>query len=182
MQGKSAAEVCRATGVARSSFDKLLHLQMAPITCWGCKPGTWKYLPSCERIAECFQRTTDMVFPLEMYCFTAEKVLNRAHGEVEMMSLENIADLPSPLLDPLDVLLSRDYQGILSNILDSLTPRKARVLRLRFGPEDGNAHTREEIGKEFGVTCVRIQQIEYMALNQIRDAVTDWQSVLSFDR
>ena len=56
----------------------------------------------------------------------------------------------------------------LANVLKSLTPREERVLTLRFGLEDGRAHTLEELGKEFNVTRERIRQIEAKALRKLR--------------
>ena len=56
----------------------------------------------------------------------------------------------------------------LMNVLKSLTPREERVLTLRFGLEDGQARTLEELGKEFNVTRERIRQIEAKALRKLR--------------
>ena len=56
----------------------------------------------------------------------------------------------------------------LINVLDTLTPREEKVLRLRFGLDDGRARTLEEVGKEFNVTRERIRQIEAKALRKIR--------------
>ena len=56
----------------------------------------------------------------------------------------------------------------LINVLDTLTPREEKVLRLRFGLDDGRARTLEEVGKEFNVTRERISQIEAKALRKLR--------------
>ena len=56
----------------------------------------------------------------------------------------------------------------LINVLDTLTPREEKVLRLRFGLDDGIARTLEEVGKEFNVTRERIRQIEAKALRKLR--------------
>jgi RNA polymerase primary sigma factor len=56
----------------------------------------------------------------------------------------------------------------LINVLDTLTPREEKVLRLRFGLDDGRARTLEEVGKEFNVTRERIRQIEAKALRKLR--------------
>ena len=56
----------------------------------------------------------------------------------------------------------------LSDVLKTLTPREEKVLSLRFGLEDGNPKTLEEVGKEFNVTRERIRQIEAKALRKLR--------------
>ena len=56
----------------------------------------------------------------------------------------------------------------LEEIIQTLTPREAKVLKLRFGLEDGKARTLEEVGKEFQVTRERIRQIEAKALRKLR--------------
>jgi len=57
----------------------------------------------------------------------------------------------------------------LTEALDQLTPREQKILRIRFGLDDGVTHTLEEVGLEFGVTRERIRQIEAKALDKIRD-------------
>lgn len=56
----------------------------------------------------------------------------------------------------------------INEVLDQLTDREARVIRLRYGLEDGRTHTLEEVGKEFNVTRERIRQIEAKALKKLR--------------
>ena len=64
------------------------------------------------------------------------------------------------------------YQSLLreqlSDVLSSLTAREEKVLRLRFGLEDGRPRTLEEVGREFNVTRERIRQIEAKALRKLR--------------
>ena len=56
----------------------------------------------------------------------------------------------------------------LMDVLSTLTPREEKVLKLRFGIEDGRTRTLEEVGKEFNVTRERIRQIEAKALRKLR--------------
>jgi RNA polymerase primary sigma factor len=53
-------------------------------------------------------------------------------------------------------------------VLNTLTPREARILRLRFGFQDGRSHTLEEVGRKFGLTRERIRQLEHRALRRLR--------------
>ena len=56
----------------------------------------------------------------------------------------------------------------LNEVMETLSPRECKVIRLRFGLEDGRAHTLEEVGKEFDVTRERVRQIEAKALRKLR--------------
>jgi len=53
-------------------------------------------------------------------------------------------------------------------VLNTLTPREERIIKMRFGLEDGTEHTLEEVGQNFGVTRERIRQIEAKALRKLR--------------
>jgi RNA polymerase primary sigma factor len=59
-------------------------------------------------------------------------------------------------------------QEKLEDVLSTLTPREARILRLRFGLQNGRSYTLEEVGKKFGLTRERIRQIEGQALRKLR--------------
>ena len=73
-------------------------------------------------------------------------------------------DAPAPAEAVASTLLKEQ----LMDVLNSLTPREAKVLRLRYGLDDGKARTLEEVGKEFNVTRERIRQIEAKALRKLR--------------
>ena len=73
-------------------------------------------------------------------------------------------DAPAPA-DAVAVALLKEQ---LVEVLNTLTPREAKVLRLRYGLDDGKARTLEEVGKEFNVTRERIRQIEAKALRKLR--------------
>ena len=69
---------------------------------------------------------------------------------------------------PVDAASQALMREQLTEVLKTLTPREARVLSLRYGLEDGNPKTLEEVGKEFNVTRERIRQIEAKALRKLR--------------
>ena len=71
-------------------------------------------------------------------------------------------------LAPNDAALYSSLRDVTKDILDSLTPREAKVLRMRFGIEMNTDHTLEEVGKQFDVTRERIRQIEAKALRKLR--------------
>ncbi|MDO8463869.1 MAG: RNA polymerase sigma factor RpoD, partial [Gallionella sp.] len=69
---------------------------------------------------------------------------------------------------PVDAAIYESLRGATADILDSLTQREAKVLRMRFGIEMNTDHTLEEVGKQFDVTRERIRQIEAKALRKLR--------------
>jgi RNA polymerase primary sigma factor len=69
---------------------------------------------------------------------------------------------------PVDAAQYNSLSGVTKEVLDSLTPREAKVLRMRFGIEMSTDHTLEEVGKQFDVTRERIRQIEAKALRKLR--------------
>jgi RNA polymerase primary sigma factor len=71
-------------------------------------------------------------------------------------------------LAPAEAAMYSSLQFVTQEILDSLTPREAKVLRMRFGIEMNTDHTLEEVGKQFDVTRERIRQIEAKALRKLR--------------
>ena len=69
---------------------------------------------------------------------------------------------------PIEAAMQAGLRDVVKDILDSLTPREAKVLRMRFGIEMDNDHTLEEVGKQFDVTRERIRQIEHKALRKLK--------------
>ncbi|MEG1204655.1 MAG: RNA polymerase sigma factor RpoD [Clostridia bacterium] len=88
-------------------------------------------------------------------------------GEEDESNLGNFIpdeDAPSPSEQAADVLLREHIEDVMT----TLTPREAKVLKLRFGLQDGRMRTLEEVGREFDVTRERIRQIEAKALRKLR--------------
>ena len=69
---------------------------------------------------------------------------------------------------PSDAAVYASLRDVCKDVLDTLTPREAKVLRMRFGIEMNTDHTLEEVGKQFDVTRERIRQIEAKALRKLR--------------
>ncbi len=93
--------------------------------------------------------------------------LERPVGEEEDSELGNfIEDIDAPT--PPEVAYHHMLQEKLEEVLATLTPREARILRLRFGLQNGRSYTLEEVGKKFGLTRERIRQIEGQALRKLR--------------
>jgi len=93
--------------------------------------------------------------------------LEKPVGEEEDSELGSFIpddDTPTPTRTAYQHLL----EDKLANVLETLTPREARILRLRFGLQDGRSYTLEEVGHKFGLTRERIRQIEHEALDRLR--------------
>ena len=122
--------------------------------------------PLPEEIAEGMGITVERV--REIQKIAQEPVsLETPIGEEEDSHLGDFIpddDAPAPA-DAASHTLLREQ---LNEVLDTLTPREEKVLRLRFGLEDGRSRTLEEVGKEFNVTRERIRQIEAKALRKLR--------------
>src|SRR6476661_5147860 len=69
---------------------------------------------------------------------------------------------------PIDAAVNASLRDVCKDVLDTLTPREAKVLRMRFGIDMNTDHTLEEVGKQFDVTRERIRQIEAKALRKLR--------------
>ena len=122
--------------------------------------------PTPEEIAEEMEMPVEKV--REILKIAQEPIsLETPVGEEEDSNIGNFIpddDAPSPSDQAADVLLREQIE----DVMETLTPREAKVLRLRFGLEDGRTRTLEEVGKEFMVTRERIRQIEAKALRKLR--------------
>ena len=122
--------------------------------------------PSADEIAAAIDMPVDKV--REIMRVAQEPVsLETPIGEEEDSHLGDfIPDNEAPA--PADAASHTLLREQLSDVLSTLTPREEKVLRLRFGLEDGRSRTLEEVGKEFNVTRERIHQIEAKALRKLR--------------
>lgn len=122
--------------------------------------------PEVEEIAAEMALTSDKI--REIMKISQEPVsLEKPIGEEEDSHLGDFIpdeDAPSPADQAASTLLKEE----LTKVLSGLTPREEKVLRLRFGLDDGRTRTLEEVGLEFDVTRERIRQIEAKALRKMR--------------
>jgi RNA polymerase primary sigma factor len=122
--------------------------------------------PSAEEIAKRLGVPTDKVRKTKQIAQQPIS-LETPIGEEEDSHLgEFIEDKSS--VSPSDAVISISLQEQTASLLKTLTPREEKVIKMRFGLEDGSEHTLEEVGHSFAVTRERIRQIEAKALRKLR--------------
>lgn len=122
--------------------------------------------PSPEEIGERMGITAERVQQIQK--IAQEPIsLEAPVGEEEDSSLGDFISDPQAL-NPYEYTVQEMVKRTLDEVLETLTDREEKVLRLRYGLLDGKTHTLEEVGKEFGVTRERIRQIESKALRKLR--------------
>jgi RNA polymerase primary sigma factor len=122
--------------------------------------------PSLDEIANKMGITPEKVQNIQR--IAKEPISLEAHvGEEEDSSLGDFISDPNALT-PHEFMLQEMVKQTLDEVLETLTDREEKVLRLRYGLFDGKNHTLEEVGREFGVTRERIRQIEAKALRKLR--------------
>jgi RNA polymerase primary sigma factor len=72
------------------------------------------------------------------------------------------------VVSPAEAIINMDLKEQTAQVLRTLTPREEKIVKMRFGLEDGSEHTLEEVGRSFAVTRERIRQIETKALRKLR--------------
>jgi RNA polymerase primary sigma factor len=122
--------------------------------------------PSPEEIAEEIGLESDKV----QWILRASRrpiSLERPVGEEEDNELGNFIE-DEKVLAPAEAAYQHLLAETMGDVLGTLSPREARILRLRFGLQDGHSYTLEEVGQKFGLTRERIRQIEGEALRKLR--------------
>ena len=122
--------------------------------------------PTTEELAEAMEMTPEKVEEIQK--ISQEPVsLETPIGEEEDSFLGDFIE-DRTTLAPADAASAQLLREQVQDVLNSLTERESRVLKLRFGLEDGRTRTLEEVGREFGVTRERIRQIEAKAIRKLR--------------
>ena len=122
--------------------------------------------PSQEEIAEELEISIDRVAEIQKIAQDPVSLETPIGEEDDSHLGDFIQDDDSPA--PQDAAAYTMLKEQLAEVMSTLTPREAKVLRLRFGLDDGKARTLEEVGREFEVTRERIRQIEAKALRKLR--------------
>jgi RNA polymerase primary sigma factor len=170
------------------SINRLLRASRKLVQQLGREPTTEELALEMDFLSQDDRRSIESAFEAHERLDPETRLkLNRASAKVrrilrfsqEPMSLESpvgrednssLGDFieDDSLLGPADAASSQFLKEQMKDTLNSLTTRERRVLTLRFGLEDGQSRTLEEVGRKFGVTRERIRQIEAKALRKLR--------------
>jgi len=124
-------------------------------------------LPTNDELAERMDTTTpkiEWMLRVSWLPLSLESPVNDDEEDSELGQFVEDQMTPTPIQSAYSKLLREKIE----EVLDTLPPREARILRLRFGLENGHNYTLEEVGEKFGLTRERIRQIESKALRRLR--------------
>jgi RNA polymerase primary sigma factor len=124
-------------------------------------------IPTTQELGEKLNVTTDKVewmLQVSWLPLSLESPINEDEEDSELGQFVEDQLTPTPIESTYAKLLREK----IDDVLDTLPPREARILRLRFGLENGHNYTLEEVGEKFGLTRERIRQIESKALRRLR--------------
>ena len=169
------AKAARAMGGCASTLSSYVTLRNSP---WCLGKGRRKMgfdvlalRRSAVAIMKALGKTAEELFPENLY----EKPTLRVYvAEVDSKEFPAILGPPQPRILPspenefLQNIQNDQMKEQLAGILKTLTPREERVLRMRFGFDDGNERTLEEVGQSFAVSKERIRQVAAKALRKLR--------------
>jgi RNA polymerase primary sigma factor len=122
--------------------------------------------PTCEEIAKRMDIGADMVRKTKKIAQQPIS-LEAPIGEEEDSHLGDFLE-DKTAVSPSDAAINLSLMEETSSVLKTLTPREERIIKMRFGLEDGSEHTLEQVGQTFAVTRERIRQIEAKALRKLR--------------
>ena len=166
---ETVAELCRASGTDNGAFGDVINLKRSPVN----KKGEW---------ISCVLKVCEYLFVMPTDLFSQEQMtpLKTNKGTVDI-GFEDISRLlDDPTQDPSLRLERQDIVGAVGAVLEDLTEREKKVINLRFGI-DGKEHNLMEIADIFGVTRVRVAQIEAKALRKLRNPTRSQPLLLAID-
>lgn len=168
--GKKIKSFCDMHGLPLQAVYSLLNLRMKPVALYGGRQKKPKPRPLCVRLAAILNADLAWLFPQELYEIEWPHVLIREINPKRFVSLARAGDalgLPSTQDDE---ITQRECRETLKQSLETLTPREAKVLAMRFGL-DGEEKTLRDTSEFFKVTPARIREIEAKALRKMRHPI-----------
>lgn len=125
--------------------------------------------PTAEELAEKLEMTTSKVNHIRSAVKAVSAPTQDSDGEDGVTLTEGIADRRTPL--PEDALINETEIASVFDLLDQLTDRESKILRMRYGLDDGKPMTLKEIGSRIKLTRERVRQIECEALDKLKIAL-----------
>jgi RNA polymerase primary sigma factor len=120
--------------------------------------------------------TEELASRMEMTPAKVRRVLRIAQEPISLQTPvgeeeeSNLGDflVDSRMISPSDAVINLNLREQTAEVLKTLSPREEKIVKMRFGLQDGSEHTLEEVGQHFAVTRERIRQIEAKALRKLR--------------
>ena len=168
--GETVASFCRKFGLRQTEVGQLLNLRASPYrkrSGRGQAQQTAEPTRLAERLALIAGWLVEDLFPPDLYALDLVRPLI---AEVPVSAIRRLGAARHLALPPTqdDGLVRAELQKAFAILLDTLTPREAKVIRLRYGFDDEGPVSPAEIGRRFGVCAARIYQIEATALRKLR--------------
>ncbi len=164
----SVAKLCRQFGLNQVRVGALINMKMSPML-KRSSPDQPVWAKEVVVLARNFKCLPEDLFPESIRDL---QVKSKFHVELAVDDLKRLRGrVPAHLqlaANPDFIHIRSEVERKLGEMLKTLTLREERVLRLRFGLEDGQEHTLEEVGALFGVSKDRIRQIQDKALRKMR--------------
>ncbi len=161
---RAIADQGRTIRVPVHMVDRIRQLYKAPPTRWS---KSWDASPpptSWPKSLGVLPNKVDWMLRVSWLPLSLESPINEDEDDSELGMFVEDQITPTPIQSAYTKLLREKVE----EVLDTLPPREARILRLRFGLENGQDYTLEEVGEKFGLTRERIRQIESKALRRLR--------------
>lgn len=159
----TVAELCRQMGLPRSEVAHLgsfINMKKSARK----KDGGWRML--ALKLSDFFQcMPEDLFADFQQYAALERQ---RTHAEISFAELQQLTARCSDPPTPEQMLAAEDLRRAVARMLSSLTARQERVLRMRFGFDDGRQKTHEEIAGSLGLTGAYVSQIETKALRKLK--------------
>lgn len=156
---RTQADAARELGITQSQIGELLNG-----THWPCRNGAWSRVAT--RLAVALHTPEEYLFDPDLY----GKALPRVDVELVYGPRAMKAGAARLALPPAqeDGILRREQRDAIKAALKTLTPRRQRVIEMRFGLDDGEERTLSEVAEAFGIGTERVRQIEAQALRNLR--------------
>lgn len=171
---KTVTELCRRAGFARGSMNavaSIINLKSPPLKSVKGKKRLVEWKDQVLEIANILECEPEELFPEEIKHVIIAREVN-VFAEVNVDQFRRLGgNIPKQLVvgtDPEKGLQVQEFEAALNKALETLTPREEKVLKYRFGLEDGQERTINEVAALFALTPERIRGIEAKALQRMR--------------